>query len=660
MRTSTMLARFRNRFQFLIERMLLRGAHVRLLLIASFVGLVAVAGGILVQVTDAPFDDYTTAIWWAFLRLTDPGYLGDDEGVARRVISTAVTILGYVLFMGSLIAIMTQWLNQTIRKLEQGFTPIAQNNHILILGWTNRTPEIVEELMRSEGRVKRFLRRFRARGLQVVILAEDVSMERTLELRDELGDLWDAKRVTFRSGTPLRIEHLERVDFHHAGAIILPGADFVYGSADASDARIIKTLLSIANHEDEDDTSLPLLVTEIFDPSKVEMVRQAYRGPVEILASDIFIARCLAQNVRHTGLSRVFREILSHGDGSEIYVRTPDQFAGFKFGDLNDAYPLAVLLGVVRPTETGFEPLLNPPRDFELHIGDRLIFLARSYEDCDPPKDFEPKERDQEFDGVMPAPVQPHRRVLMLGWNHKAADLLAEFDRYEHESFDLDVLSLTPKQDREIDIKRKGVILSRAVVQHFEGDYTSLFDLQNLKPETYDNVIVLGSDRLDTEQESDARTIVGHMTLSETIKRSDKTGVIVELMDPENLAMFDGRLGEVLVTPVMASHVLAQVALRRELNAVYEELFGPGGAEIFFRPAADYGLVGRLINFRKLKSMAFHRGEIALGVRVCHDGIPGGEWVYLNPPWDQEWTLREGDELVVLATYGLSDYREKE
>ena len=41
-----------------------------------------------------------------------------------------------------------------------------------------------------------------------------------------------------------------------------------------SDTRIVKTLLSIAKHaSDSADESLPLLVTEIFDPRKVSMAR---------------------------------------------------------------------------------------------------------------------------------------------------------------------------------------------------------------------------------------------------------------------------------------------------------------------------------------------------------------------------------------------------
>ena len=48
---------------------------------------------------------------------------------------------------------------------------------------------------------------------------------------------------------------------------------------------------------------------------------------------------------------------------------------------------------------------------------------------------------------------------------------------------------------------------------------------------------------------------------------------------------------------MIASHVLAQVALRRELNVVYEELFAAGGAEISFRRVSDYGIAGQNMSF---------------------------------------------------------------
>ena len=642
-----MLDRLKNRLKFQIEQLLLRGAHSRLLFIASLVGLVAIGGGLLVQATAAAFDGNKTAIWWAFLRLTDPGYLGDDEGLARRVVSTVLTVLGYVLFMGSLVAIMTQWLNHKIHNFERGLTPIVRRNHILILGWTNRTSAIVEELMRSEERVRRFLELLGARGLHVVILSEDVSLERTMELRSALGPLWDARKITFRSGIPLRLEHLERVDFRNASAIILPGADFAYGSADESDTLIVKTVLSIASQEEaSENRSLPVLVTELFDPSKILMAQKAYGGILEILATDVFITRCMAQNVRHPGLSRLFQEILSHRQGNSIYIRTLESFTGARFWDLAGACPKAILLGVVRPNVEGFRPILNPPDDLTLEAHDRLVFLAREYKDCEILRNLLSK---QSLSRSQPQPVshfqiENERRILILGWNHKVVPLIEELDDYLFEQFEISTLALKPAAEREAELVQKGIDQHRVKVNHYEGDHTSLSDLEAIHPSSYDNVLILGSDWLETQEESDARTIVGHLVLKNILEENtQKPKILVDLMDADNVRLFRDENTEVLITPMIASHVLAQVALRRELNVVYAELFGAGGAEILFRPVGDYNIAGQKASFGKLMDISADRGEIVLGVRSKNGSIE------LNPAQGKIYILKETDDLIVLV-----------
>ncbi len=67
-----MINRLKNELKLQVEQLLLRGAHPRLLFIASLVGVAAIAGGMVVQVTDSRFEDGKSALWWAFLRLTDP------------------------------------------------------------------------------------------------------------------------------------------------------------------------------------------------------------------------------------------------------------------------------------------------------------------------------------------------------------------------------------------------------------------------------------------------------------------------------------------------------------------------------------------------------------------------------------------------------------
>ena len=232
--------------RFTIERLLLRGLHYRLIFAAAIVAFVAISAGLLVLLLDPNFDQPGDAIWWSFLRLTDPGYLGDDEGAVSRSISTVVTVLGYIVFLGLLIAILTQWMNNFILRVESGPTRVAFKNHILILGWNHRTPSIVLELLLTGGRVSRFLEDAGAHQLRIVILTEHVDAELREELKSRLGARWDDRRVVLRSGSPLKLDGLERAAFHNAAAVILPGADFATARPGVADAEIIKTLASIS------------------------------------------------------------------------------------------------------------------------------------------------------------------------------------------------------------------------------------------------------------------------------------------------------------------------------------------------------------------------------------------------------------------------------
>ena len=77
-----MFSRFKNSLVFQLEQVMVRGPLWRFALMLVLVVLVALVAGLLVRAIAPGFDSEEDAIWWAFLRLTDPGYLGDDEGMA--------------------------------------------------------------------------------------------------------------------------------------------------------------------------------------------------------------------------------------------------------------------------------------------------------------------------------------------------------------------------------------------------------------------------------------------------------------------------------------------------------------------------------------------------------------------------------------------------
>jgi len=105
----------------------------------------------------------------------------------------------------------------------------------------------------------------------------------------------------------------------------------------------------------------------------------------------------------------------------------------------------------------------------------------------------------------------------------------------------------------------------------------------------------LASERFKTGAESDARTILGYLLLIELLKpKAQVPPVLVELTNPDHIALFENRRGEVVVSPLIVSHVLTRVALRRELRTLFDELFDSGGCEIIFRRIGDYVLAEAL------------------------------------------------------------------
>src|SRR5690554_2843770 len=172
-----------DRLKFFVERQLVKGAGFQLLVVAAFIALISLIGGLLVFVLAETFSDLGPAIWWAFLRLTDPGYLGDDVGTWQRIVSTILTVSGYVVFMGTLVAIMTRWLFAKMADLERGLTPVTFKNHIVVLGWTSQTLPLLSELLGTSGRVRRFLEKHDAQKMNLVVLSEQASAFQAHELR---------------------------------------------------------------------------------------------------------------------------------------------------------------------------------------------------------------------------------------------------------------------------------------------------------------------------------------------------------------------------------------------------------------------------------------------------------------------------------------------
>ncbi len=643
--------RFVDRVKFIVERQLVKGAGFQLLVVGVFIGLISLIGGLLVIPFGEPHEDMGGAIWWAFLRLTDPGYLGDDVGNWQRLVSTILTISGYVVFMGTLVAILTRWLIAKMTDLERGLTPVTLRNHIVVLGWTNQTLPLLGELLGSSGRMRRFLEKHDTSRLRLVVLSETASAAQVHELRNEPGIGRKARQIILRSGAAIQPDALQRVACLDASAVIVPSAAHEAGSLVTSDIETVKALLSIAAQARHLGAPLPFVVAEIQDIRKLPVIERAYPGEMEVVAGDATISRLMVQNILHPGLSEIYNELLTAGDGCELYIRGGESLAGLSLGELASQRSRVIVLGILKPAGKGWNVQMPAPSDTLIAAEDRVVMLARDYAETEPdPK--APKlpviNRGQAVSHSVAFSERVHR-VLVLGWNRRVPSLIDEFASYTKMRFEVDIVSVVPARERQQEIERYLGEQHTVICRHVEADYMVEGELRRVGPLNYDSIMLVSSDRLASGEEADARAMVGYLQLEDLLSEGGRRPqLIMELSDPDNRHLLGGHQSEMMISPMIVSHVLAQVALRRELRVVLDELFTVGGAEIQFRDPHDYPLPASA-DFQVVEKAVAAKGEVALGIWRGH-ADQHGRRLGLNPPRNEYLDLSATDRLIVLCT----------
>lgn len=216
----------------------LTGAMLLLILAG---GLVLYVGG----VTDTPAD----GMWWVFLHLSDPGYLGGDAGPVATVVGTFMTVAGIVVFTSGIIAIITDLLSSSLAELAEGGHDVAFDHHIVIIGWSEKLFSLVFELLQAD------------RSNDIVILGQpdkslaDNELERRVfapfdRHRRGLARLrmWEDPRrsVVYRQGSALVEADLVRVGAARASRFILLSADG--GRGMAGDVQMLREYLTVRAH----------------------------------------------------------------------------------------------------------------------------------------------------------------------------------------------------------------------------------------------------------------------------------------------------------------------------------------------------------------------------------------------------------------------------
>jgi voltage-gated potassium channel len=311
--------------------------------------------GLLVTVLEKPWTDglgaavewFGRSVNWAIFTILGQGDSSYVTTAGGFIVSWVLVLFGVAIvgtITGALVALVIDFL----LKEGQGLGAAGYRDHIVVCGWNATARDLIDELRGDEYRTK-------------VVLLADLD-------KNPAGD-----GVYFVHGDSTSADDLRRAGIDDAAAaLVFPSA--ATNEADMHSILTIMAIESVAPHV--------RTVAEVINPAHVEHFKRARVD--EVLVTSRVASRLLARSALYPGLTTLVADIVSGGEGSELYrVDLPIDYCGLSIDDLSArlrAEHRATLLAVTRGSTTH----VNPPTDFHLEIGDDALVVAESLGTLEP------------------------------------------------------------------------------------------------------------------------------------------------------------------------------------------------------------------------------------------------------------------------------------
>ncbi len=311
------------------------------LLVGLGVVLAVAALAVWLGETERTIGDFGAAFYWAVTTVLGQGDASYATGPVGWGVGWLLGLFG-VAIIATITGALVGFVIDFLLKEGQGMGASGYKDHIVICGWNATARDLVAELASDDY------------AAEVVLLADSE--------RNPGGD-----GVYFVRGLPTNEGDLKRAGIATALSAIVVPAD---GSNEA-DMTSILTVLAIESLAPKVRT-----VVEVNNPDHVAHFRRA--NVDEVMVTSKLAAHLLARSALYPGLSELVTDLVSGGEGSELYrVELPSECVGKTIDEVsamlrNDHG--ATLLAVTRHGRTH----TNPQVGFLVEEDDDLIVVAES------------------------------------------------------------------------------------------------------------------------------------------------------------------------------------------------------------------------------------------------------------------------------------------
>jgi voltage-gated potassium channel len=308
----------------------------------GIIGFVLITA-ILITLFEKPwtFESIFDSFNWGIATVLGQGDSAFVTSPAGRIIGWLLILFG-VAMLGMITGALVAMVIDFLLKEGQGLGASGFKDHIVVCGWNTTARDLINELRGDDYKQK------------VVVIA-DVD-------KNPAGD-----GVYFVRGDATSEEDLDRAGIKEASAALI----FPNDASDDADMRSILIVMAIEHVAPNVRT-----VAEVNNPKHEPHFRRA--DVDELLVTSKVASHLLARSALYPGLTGIVTDIVSGGEGSELYrIALPDEYIGLSIDAVSARLRTehrATLLSVNRYGQA----FVNPGADFVLEPGDDAVVVAES------------------------------------------------------------------------------------------------------------------------------------------------------------------------------------------------------------------------------------------------------------------------------------------
>jgi voltage-gated potassium channel len=308
----------------------------------GIVGFVLIAA-IIITLVEKPwtFESIFDSFNWGIATVLGQGDSAFVTSPAGRIVGWLLILFG-VAMLGMITGALVAMVIDFLLKEGQGLGASGYKDHIVVCGWNSTARDLINELRGDDYQQK------------VVVIAD-------LE-KNPAGD-----GVYFVRGDATSEADLERAGIKEASAALV----FPDDGSDSADMRSILIVMAIEHVAPGVRT-----VAEVNNPKHEPHFRRA--DVDELLVTSKVASHLLARSALYPGLTGIVTDIVSGGEGSELYrIALPDDYIGLSIDAVSARLRTehhATLLSVNRFGQA----FVNPGADFVLEQGDDAVVVAES------------------------------------------------------------------------------------------------------------------------------------------------------------------------------------------------------------------------------------------------------------------------------------------